>query len=285
MLNSNFAAGAKHCNAPNRNHQHYAVSRHSHLHSIPWPIIGHQFVLGALVRRLGYFVDGQAFFNRLAIEVRLAIARGDDRAVFEFEGLVIVVSPDPDLPGYWRVEIDDGTGPEPCDARARAAARGLSEAEFDWQLEHVRELAREGVTPSCLIIPDHIFKQRATRFCAQFVDPRYGLIPDHNALCQLMCELANLSILEGSAVPYFAFPTDNEKIPRPRAQLAVPMYGLASGGHGDLHLVLRVGTDFATGERVLEAPTVIVPSMVRDNVRQLEHIRLLWRLGLNRAAA
>ena len=80
MAMQNFADGAQYYNAPNRSKQRYVVSRHSLLHSIPWPIVGHQFVLGALVRRLGYFVDGEAFFNRLAIEVRLASARGDDRA-------------------------------------------------------------------------------------------------------------------------------------------------------------------------------------------------------------
>lgn len=280
MLKSNFADGAKQYQAaPNRSSQRYVAAQRNFPHTIPWPIVGHQFVLGALARRLGHWVDRWAFFNQLTIEVRLAIARGDNRAAFEFEGFTVIVSPDPDLPGYWRIKIDDGTGPEPFDERLRVAACAMTEEAFDEQVEALRSRAiLDGITSSSFIgCRRHIFEKNASRFADKFRDSETGVVVDWNDVVERLCDKANLAVAHGTFAPYFFFP-------RACAQLAIPVHGFGAGWNQQLFLAVGFGVDKLLNEPSLKVPTVLAPSMVRDNIRQLERLRWYWRAGFKASA-
>ncbi len=258
---------------------HCAVSRHNY-NSIPWPITGLKFALADLSHVLGrQWIDAKTFYGRLAFSVRCATARGSNSASFTFEGVKVFIAPDPDFTGRWRIEVDTGDGPRPFDERLRAAACAMTEEAFDEQVEALRSHAiLDGITPSAFIgCRRHIFEENASRFADKFRNPETGVVVDWNDVVERLCDKANLSVAHGNVEPYFFFP-------RACAQLAIPVDGLGAGWNQELFLAVGFGVDKLSNTICLKAPTVLAPSMVRDNIHQLERLRWYWRAGFKASA-
>ena len=256
----------------------YAVSRHN-FYSIPWPITGLKFALADLAHVLGrQRIDAKAFYGRLAFSVRCAAARGSNSALFTFEGVKVVIAPDPDFTGRWRIEVDAGDGPRPFDERLRVAACAMTEEAFDEQVEALRSRAiLDGITPSAFIgCRRHIFEENASRFADKFRNPETGEVVDWDDVIERLCDKGNLAVAHGTVAPYFFFP-------RACAQLAIPVHGLGAGWNQGLFLAVGFGVDKLSNEPCLKVPTVLAPSMVRDNFRQLERLRWYWRAGFKAA--
>lgn len=258
---------------------HYAVSRHN-FYPILWPITGLKFALADLAHVLGrQRIDAKAFYERLAFSIRCAAARGSNSASFRFEGIMVFIVPDPDFTRRWRIEVDAGDGPRPFDERLRVAACAMTEEAFDEQVEALRSRAiLDGITPSSFIgCRRHIFEENASRFAAKFRDSETGVVVDWTDVVERLCDKANLAVAHGTFAPYFFFP-------RACAQLAIQVHGFGAGWNQQLFLAVGFGVDKLLNEPSLKVPTVLAPSMVRDNIRQLERLRWYWRAGFKASA-